>query len=649
MANLTGKTLKNRYRVDEFIGRGGMADVYKVWDQQRADYLAMKVLHADLAQDRLFIRRFQREAQTLAKLQHSSIVRFYGLEQEGLNAFILMDFVDGDPLRAEIFLLEGRPMPVERIRQVLRPVCSALYFAHQSGLVHCDIKPANIMTNRYGQVFVSDFGIARTTETVTTATMVGMGTPAYMAPEQAKGLDPSPQTDIYALGIILYEMLTGGERPFTGEKAQTTGSTSEKVRWEQIKLQPPSPRVYNPSLSPALEAVVLKCLAKEPKARFASALELLNALELALGDGTQPVPVAAEVPSAAEQAVEEARKFREENQRLKVELENTGQAQPQEVKIEGKAPLKEKPAAGRRLPGWVWIAAGGGGLLVLLLLVNLLGGGSRSGVAFLARETPTLTATATSSSTQTQTPTPSLTPTPELGIVSTQVSSIDGMVMVYVPAGDFEMGSEDGDSDEKPVHTVYLDAYWIDQTEVTNEMYEKCVQAGACEEPGSNESCSRSSYYGNTAYDNYPVIYVDWYAANDYCEWAGRRLPTEAEWEKAARGTDGRTYPWGEGIDNSLANYSGFDTTEAGSYPKGASPYGALDMAGNVWEWVDDAGYYSASSENNPQGPTLGETRVLRGGSWTHIVNNTRSANRLRDNPSLTWLSYGFRCVLSAP
>ncbi|NLI41381.1 MAG: SUMF1/EgtB/PvdO family nonheme iron enzyme, partial [Caldisericales bacterium] len=174
----------------------------------------------------------------------------------------------------------------------------------------------------------------------------------------------------------------------------------------------------------------------------------------------------------------------------------------------------------------------------------------------------------------------------------------DEMLMVYVPAGEFEMGDEDGALDEQPVHTVYLDEYWIDQTEVTNGQYERCVAADSCTVPKSSYSSTRDSYYGNRSYADYPVIYVDWNQADAYCKWAGGRLPTEAEWEKASRGTDGRDYPWGDSIDENHANYDGNigDTSEVGRYPKGASPYGALDMAGNVWEWVSDwyaEDYYS--------------------------------------------------------
>ena len=277
MNDLIGRIISDRYRVDSFLGKGGMAEVYKVWDQKRSVFLAMKILYADLAEDKIFLRRFRREAQALADLQHPNIVRFYGLERDGDLVFILMDYVDGTTLRKEIFHAK-EPFSAKRIMKIMRPVCAALGFAHQSGFVHCDVKPANIMINTNGTVLVSDFGIARMTDAAT-ATMVGAGTPAYMAPEQARGDDPTPQTDIYALGVMLFEMLSGGERPFTGENARTTGSTSEKIRWEQMNLVPPLPSQFNPTLSKEWQALVLKCLEKDPKRRFDTIFDLRNSLE----------------------------------------------------------------------------------------------------------------------------------------------------------------------------------------------------------------------------------------------------------------------------------------------------------------------------------------------------------------------------------
>lgn len=227
--------------------------------------------------------------------------------------------------------------------------------------------------------------------------------------------------------------------------------------------------------------------------------------------------------------------------------------------------------------------------------------------------------------------------------------------MIFVPAGEFTMGSNTGRSDEQPVHRVHLDAFWIDQTEVTNAMYAKCVADGDCDSPSSSSSYTHDSYYGNPTYDDYPVIYVNWSQAAAYCKWAGRELPTEAQWEKAARGTDGRTYPWGEGINCDKANYTIScvgDTSEVGSYSNGASIYGALDMAGNVWEWVNDwygDTYYASSPSSNPSGPASGQYRVLRGGSWIWIDGSARSAGHLWFNPTVTAFYLGFRCSLSQP
>jgi len=228
------------------------------------------------------------------------------------------------------------------------------------------------------------------------------------------------------------------------------------------------------------------------------------------------------------------------------------------------------------------------------------------------------------------------------------------MKLMYVPAGDFLMGSLErtGGDDEHPQHTVYLDAYWIDQTEVTNAMYEKCVTAGSCTRPFNSSSITHSSYYGNSQFSDYPVIYVDWNQAQSYCQWAGRELPTEAQWEKAARGLDGQTYPWGNQTPNqNRVNYNSKigDTTPVGQYLDGSSPFGTLNMAGNVKEWVKDwysSDYYSNSPTNNPSGPTTGTKRVVRGGSWHYYdFENIRTASRANDSPTFSDINIGFRCV----
>ena len=236
-----------------------------------------------------------------------------------------------------------------------------------------------------------------------------------------------------------------------------------------------------------------------------------------------------------------------------------------------------------------------------------------------------------------------------------------GVAMVLVPAGDFVMGSGDRDPnrepDEQPSHKVYLDSYYIDKFEVTNRLYQDCVEAGKCRPPIDSSSFSRASYYGNPQYYNYPVIYVDWNMAKTYCEWRGIHLPTEAQWEKAARGTDGRIYPWGENIDCTHANYVGGqnglcvgDTTVVGSYESGISPYGVYDMAGNVWEWVADwysSTYYSSSRSINPLGPETGQNRVFRGGPWSDFESAARSAGRAYGAPVFSHDAIGFRCARS--
>lgn len=295
-----------------------------------------------------------------------------------------------------------------------------------------------------------------------------------------------------------------------------------------------------------------------------------------------------------------------------------------------------------------WLIAGMIGIVLTGITLAFFNGwfGSNifSELVPMKNRTPSMTA-APSLTKIPPTSTPTMTPTPSIG--STRVSQIDGMGLKYVPAGEFTMGITNGPFEiEGPAHQVYLDAFWIDKTEVTIGMYKLCVYQGACNEKEFEYT------------DPYPMTKASWEDARAYCEWAGRRLPTEAEWEKAAKGTDNRKYPWGnEAPTSQHASASERSLLPAGSLPDGASPYGALDMAGNAWEWVADwYEPYSTDSQTNPTGPDSGKFKILRGGSNETYDIMIRTTYRQKVDPlqylidKETWNTYllgGFRCAQS--
>ncbi len=209
------------------------------------------------------------------------------------------------------------------------------------------------------------------------------------------------------------------------------------------------------------------------------------------------------------------------------------------------------------------------------------------------------------------------------------------------------------DRGEMPLHRVLLSSFWMDRTEVDNEEYGQCVAKGVCQPPASFSSYSRPDYFGNALYAAYPVIYVTWDDADTFCRWAGGRLPTEAEWERAARGGMGGTYPWGDQPPADSQSNFGFDvgdTSPVGAYPSGASPDGVLDMAGNVAEWVADwfqRDYYSLAPLSDPSGPGATGARVVRGGSWLDDSNMVRADLRLGYPPDSAYVNLGFRCAES--
>ena len=312
------------------------------------------------------------------------------------------------------------------------------------------------------------------------------------------------------------------------------------------------------------------------------------------------------------------------------------------------------------------------GLLVVAACTNP--GAAATSPLPAAAAAPTGTPTPAPTGTHTPSPTVTLFPTP-----TTQTDRIideHGVEMVLIPAGVFIMGSDTGLPDEQPVHAVYLDAFYIDLNETTNAEYRACVDAGVCQPPDYIDCCAspgtqwyslRPDYFYSPEYDNYPVTWLSWAKAATYCEWRGTRLPTEAEWEKAARGTDGRLYPWGnEQPTPELANFiwweGDFDqrplynTAPVGSYPAGASPYSVLDMAGNLYEWVQDLydpTYYARSPYANPQGPTEeeGSWQIARGGSFWNKPDRLRIPNRNHTYlpPDVGHFDAGVRCAKDPP
>jgi len=557
----------------------------------------------------------------------------------------------------------------EEAARLLIPIARALDYAHKRNLIHRDIKPSNILITESGEPMLTDFGVAKIIDEEATLDLTGtsaaVGTPEYMAPEQATSKNVDHRADIYALGIVFYEMVTG-RRPFQAD-------TPLAVLFKQASEPLPRPKSFVPSLPDAVEKILLKALAKRPDDRYQGMGEVVHAMEsllsgVAPAEKQQPAPSKPQVARPRERTLDTQATI-DQNE------ESTIQDRPAP---RTRSTQTVPPSASSSLLRY-WPLA-----LIGILLVGALSIGLYAALFPRLRATPApemtapvftppvITEAPVATEAPTEAPTATEAPTQAPTAVQDEITDDQGVPMRLIPAGEFTMGSDADDAlvecqkyhiscsrdyftDEEPPHQVYLDSYYIDKYEVTNALYEACVNAGVCDPPQQTSSYTHTSYYGESQYADYPVIYVDWNQATTYCEWRGARLPTEAEWEKAARGTDGRTYPWGNESPNSnLLNYNQNvgDTTEVGKYPAGASMYGALDMAGNVWEWVADwydSAYYSNSPSSNPLGPSSGDARVLRGGSWYNNEDGVRSASRYRFDPSLIEVGVGFRCALSLP
>jgi len=629
-----------KYEIIEEIGRGGFAVVYRARDAELDRVVALKVLHPYWTADPGFAARFRQEARAAANLRHSSIVTIYEAGEAEGQLYIAMEYLPSRTLRG---LLEAEgALSLERVLPILEQIAEALDYAHGRDVVHRDVKPGNVIveeTTRGVQATLMDFGLVKAMEGSAALTSQGtlLGSPEYMAPEQAdpeRAAGVGPAADRYALGIVAYQMLTG-RVPFPGNTPATLNAHEHKPV--------PPPRSLRPDLAEPVEVVLVKMLAKAPADRFASARAFIGRLREGQRDA-QLAPLYEQLQAAA------AEGDWAEVLALGGRIRALAPAYRDVVQLMAQARKRLRRSQRRQVPAWAWAV---GGVVVLALLVGL--GGLELGwwsaeepmeeLGMVPTEVPTERPTEIPTEAPTEehikeptpepTPVPTEKPVPSLG--DTWTRPTDGVVMVYVPAGEFEMGSDDDDvdyalqlcnayrgdcrrewfEDEQPVHTVVLDGFWIDRTEVTNAQYQQCVETEVCQAPTTCDWGEPT--YGDASKSDHPVVCVDWHGAQAYCEWMGARLPTEAEWEYAARGPEGRVFPWGDAFDGTRLNYcdtncerdwadetvdDGYaETAPVGSYPAGVSWCEALDMTGNVWEWVNDwydGDYYDVSPDSNP-------------------------------------------------
>lgn len=697
-----------KYRIEKLVGQGAFAKVYLATHLALDAPRALKILHKDtpgLGSTKFsdFHSRFRLEAQLGAKLEgNPHIVQVYDFEQDGETLILVMEYAPGGSLAGRIARARecDKPIPIEESAQMALEVARGLAAIHDLDAVHRDLKPSNILFDKQGRAKVSDVGLAQIPSGPSMRSQFSTaqphpGTPGYMSPELERIRQYlSPASDIYALGLVLFETLTG----------------------RVCRGQPPGTRVHKlrPEIPKWLDKLTARMLSEKPEDRPWNGEQAAQLLQDGLegkSSQSEKVDKATEVDAPLES-------------KQSVTARETETQAPQKQR---KHREKDQPGFWNRIPAWIW-GVGGLGIVGLLMITGII-------IAVILRNgkppetetvvetvvvekevavevTPEITNTIQTTNTQrptntprdtleptikptetpsptetphpTDTPKPTDTPEPDLDIGSTKTSEKDNMKMLYIPAGRFEMGGDADEGldecqelyepydnvtcerswfkDEEPPHSVYVDAFWMDEHEVTNAQYEECVADGDCDPPQQRDSYTRSSYYGDSSYDFYPVIYVSWYDARDYCDWAERRLPTEAEWEKAARGPEEWDYPWGDsfrGNDmnfcdkrcqfnwaNSAYNDGYKDTSPVGSFD--AFGYGLHDMAGNVWEWVKDWYDVYPGGDSSASDVFGAGYRVLRGSSWANSGNDARSTYRLRREPGVTKSSVGFRCAMDA-
>lgn len=738
---LLGQQL-DEYRLETLLGQGGMARIYRGYDQRLQRYAAIKVIAVSHRDSEAYRARFQQEAQAIARLEqpeaHPNIVRLYRYGEVNDLFYMAMQYIEGENLRQRLdrYQQQGQQMPPSELLSIICEVCAALDFAHARGIVHRDVKPANIMINATGRAFLTDFGLALPDARQTKGEV--FGSPQYIAPEQAiSSAAAVPQSDLYAVGVILYEVVTG-RLPFAAADPLDTAMM-------HMGEPPPPPQQFRPDLSPDVAAVILRCLDKDPAQRYATGQALCAALTAAF----DPVKTAPPTPNKERPPAwraEAAEKPQASKQTPVVGLPPIPAAVvlAEAETIPPPSTAATRPSRRRGcLVGWA--------ILLLLTAVPILlwftvwAQGQRAPAPLLAAlpagwvvlpthtatatqppqptntaaptatvtlpatatmtltptgtaaapptatttsaATPTTSPTATAVPTATASPTPlptaalptatallTATPLPTATAVLTTTRAQDNMPMIFVPGTTFMMGAADTDelaeADERPVHAVTVSSFYMDQHEVTVAQYAAFLNAlGSYVNACSGFTCLSTQfettnsyltdngvvYIAQPGFANYPINNVSWYGAQAYCAWAGARLPTEAEWELAARGVDGRLYPWGDDApdaDRAIFGSAFADLQPAHTRPFGNTPEGITGLAGSLWEWVADgydAAYYAVSPPENPTGTavTAMTPRVLRGGGYDSGSHDLRASNRYSALPSefRGIANIGFRCV----
>lgn len=656
-----GKLLAGgRYRIDERIGFGGMGAVYRAVDTRIGRVLAIKELRHEYTEDELIRKRFEREAQAAGQLSHRHVVTIYDYFEEGNSLFILMEYLEGGTLLDRMNAAPGRRVDPQLAVTTARQALEGLEAAHAHGLVHRDVKPGNLLFDREGTVKVADFGVVtavRNESAITNLTQVGThpGTLVYMSPEQIDGVEVDGRSDVYSMGAVLYEALCAVryfERP--GMRR------SERALMDAICELPPVPlRRHAPHLPQELEDLLALSLRKLPEER-PTALQLaaaLGALKLSRG----PSIVA---PSGA--AGRPARPAPDSGSATHPVVARSGGSSGTHPTIttgpgSSAATRPVLPARGSSATNPALSASGEETLP--------RAPATRSGSGRRRPPTERLDRTALAGAAP-------LDPSERVPVVQVEPAgrenqrqrSADGAQEILIPAGTFQMGAQEA-SDEGPSREVSLSAFAIDLLPVTVRQYRAflaAAQAGGAPELPLLSSLyprgkdHRPQGWGGAEFDalcpseDHPVVLVDWFDACAYAAWAGARLPSEAEWERAARGPSGaRRYPWGDeppSEQRAIFGRRARGPGPAGRLIQGSSPEGVLDLAGNVWEWCADRydpDSYALLSARDPRLPVEGprSRAVKRGGSWTNAALSLRCAKRGSEKLHVRRDNLGFRCA----